>query len=1055
MGRRRAHAIVFLLILGGSGAWPAPALAERLAARKYTTADGLAGDYIISLFRDSRGFLWFGTRDGLSRFDGVRFTSYGARDGLPSTTINHMVETRSGVYWVGTNGGGLCRFDPSGRRPGDRAGDDTTSPALFTPYRLGNEAAVNRVNIIYEDREGRLWIGTDGGLFRAEVRSGVPRFERVHLDLLPDDASQRGVHAVLEDRDGGFWIGGGWGLSRLLPDGRTVAYRLNPAVPRDVIDQVKADADGRVWLGSRTGLLRLQPASAASFSGPGPFRRVFTRVPGLSTPDSTAVTAGVTLERAFVYTAADGLPDDIVGALYFARDGHMWAGTARGVAEFDGHRFFPRGVQQGLSESLVREFVEDASGGLWIATVAGATRLLRDGLVTYDGADGLENTRVHSLAQARDGRLFVVSGNYDIGWLDGARFTATRPAIPAGATCAWLSRCAYLDSVGGWWLTTSTGLHQWHPSELVGLTRPAARVISSKSGLRDDNIFSVFEDRAGRVWIATGPGSLYRLNRDGTLHEFGAAEGLPPTRTTFDRVSTFAEDRQGNVWLGFDASGLVRYRGGRFEQFRGSPAAPPNAITALLVDGGGRLWVGSSQYGLARVDDPGAETPRFVAMTSRDGLSTDNVRCLIDDERGRIYVGTSRGIDRFDPATSTLRHFSISEGLASDFVTAALRDQRGDLWFGTINGLSRLTPRGDGPALAPPSVFISTIRVGGAAQRLSDLGDPAPPLLTLAPDNNQLEIGFFGLSFDAGAPLRYQYRLEGTGADWTSPAETRSVNFARLAAGSYRFLVRAVRSDGVVSATPAMLALSVPPPIYARWWFVSLVLVLLSTLAWVLYRVRVEQLLRVERVRARIATDLHDDIGASLSQIAILAEVARERLSHQPLPAAATEPLSRIAETSRGLVDSMSDIVWAINPDVDTLSDLVHRVRRFVEDTLGSGDVEVVVRAAEPAHDVKLGADVRREVFLILKESVTNIAKHAQCSRVHVDFECVRHHLRLRVADNGRGFDPGQATDGNGVANLRRRVAALGGTLRVESAPGRGTTISFDLDLRRAPGGGE
>jgi signal transduction histidine kinase len=261
-------------------------------------------------------------------------------------------------------------------------------------------------------------------------------------------------------------------------------------------------------------------------------------------------------------------------------------------------------------------------------------------------------------------------------------------------------------------------------------------------------------------------------------------------------------------------------------------------------------------------------------------------------------------------------------------------------------------------------------------------------------------------------------------------------------------MVRAVRQNGVVSEAPAVVAFRVLPPFYARWWFITLAALCAGALGLTLYRARVAQLLRVERVRSRIATDLHDDIGASLSQIAILAEVARERMSHNGTDPSAAEPLARIAETSRGLVDSMSDIVWAINPEVDTLSDLVHRMRRFVEDTLGASEIEVQFRVPEPAGNLKLGADVRREVFLILKESVTNIAKHADCTRVAIDFESDRRRLWLRVADDGRGFDPAGATDGNGVASLRRRVAALGGHLVIDSSPGRGTTIEFDIDLR-------
>jgi signal transduction histidine kinase len=256
-----------------------------------------------------------------------------------------------------------------------------------------------------------------------------------------------------------------------------------------------------------------------------------------------------------------------------------------------------------------------------------------------------------------------------------------------------------------------------------------------------------------------------------------------------------------------------------------------------------------------------------------------------------------------------------------------------------------------------------------------------------------------------------------------------------------------VRPDGAVSPTPAVVTFEVLPPFYRSWWFLSTAAGLVTGLGLFAYRLRVDQLLRVERVRARIATDLHDDIGASLSQIAIQAEVARRSLGPPDTNPEAAAPLARIAETSRGLVDAMSDIVWAINPEVDTLGNLVHRMRRFVEDTLGGGETIVTFTTPEVSHDLRVGADVRREVFLILKESVTNIAKHAAARTVAIDFLLERRRLRLDVVDDGRGFDPNAGTDGNGVASMRRRVAALGGRLEIDSAPGRGTTIRLEVDL--------
>jgi signal transduction histidine kinase len=343
-------------------------------------------------------------------------------------------------------------------------------------------------------------------------------------------------------------------------------------------------------------------------------------------------------------------------------------------------------------------------------------------------------------------------------------------------------------------------------------------------------------------------------------------------------------------------------------------------------------------------------------------------------------------------------------------------------------------------------VFISSLRASGVPQPLSELGETAPTPFDLASSNNHLEVEFFALNHEGGAPLRYQHRLGAQDAGWSLPSELRTVTYAFLSPGAYTFAVRAVRPDGAVSEVPAVVAFTIRPPFYATWWFLGLSALGVAGVVVAGYRVRVARLIGVERVRSRIATDLHDDIGASLSQIAILAEVARARAGATPERPDATDPLARIAETSRTLVDSMSDIVWAINPEVDSLDDLVHRMRRFIEDTLGSADLEVVFAAPDPAHTVRLGADVRREVFLILKESVNNIAKHARCRTATITLAVDRRRLVLEIADDGRGFDPDAPTDGNGVASMRRRIAALGGRLTLETGPDRGTRLRLDLE---------
>jgi len=250
---------------------------------------------------------------------------------------------------------------------------------------------------------------------------------------------------------------------------------------------------------------------------------------------------------------------------------------------------------------------------------------------------------------------------------------------------------------------------------------------------------------------------------------------------------------------------------------------------------------------------------------------------------------------------------------------------------------------------------------------------------------------------------------------------------------------------GVVSASPAALPFTILLPIWRRWWFLSVAGITLATIIYALYRYRVAQLLAVERMRNRIAADLHDDIGASLSQIAIISEVARCRING--IDPRAAGPLSEISSMSSELVDAMSDIVWAINPKHDRLSNLEHRMRRFASDVLSARGIELDFQAGAGHDELRVGTDLRRQVFLIFKETVNNVARHSGCTRAEVEFKVVEDDLFLRVTDNGKGFYPFARAEGNGLLNIRKRAADLHGTVMLESAPNQGTTLKLHLPL--------
>jgi signal transduction histidine kinase len=406
-------------------------------------------------------------------------------------------------------------------------------------------------------------------------------------------------------------------------------------------------------------------------------------------------------------------------------------------------------------------------------------------------------------------------------------------------------------------------------------------------------------------------------------------------------------------------------------------------------------------------------------------------------------------VDRLDPETGQFKQYTSADGLLVGKVTSAFRDSHGGLWFASnVHGLSRLIP-GPDPPQTPPPILISGLRVAGEVYPMSRLGETDLARLELSPNQNQLTIDFVGLSFAAGEGLRYQYQLEGADKQWSAPSEQRSVNYANLAAGRYRFLVRAVNTDGITSHTPAMVTFTILSPIWQRWWFLALCALAAGMMFYLLYRYRVSQLLAVANIRTRIATDLHDDIGASLSLIAMLSEVAQRQW--QQGSNKISDSLSSIAEASRESVGSMSDIVWAVNPRKDRLSELIKRARRFASDVLSTRNI-LLQFAANIGSDVEVDADARGEIFSIFKEGVNNIARHAACKTAEVEISRAKQWLTLKLCDDGQGFDVAAPAEGNGLDNMRQRARKLGGELEIKSEPGRGTSLLLRVPLMRGHG---
>jgi ligand-binding sensor domain-containing protein/signal transduction histidine kinase len=1019
--------------------------AERLPIKTYTAVDGLPCDHIKRILQDSRGFLWFCTSEGLSRFDGYRFNNYGTEQGLADRQVVDFLEARDGTYWVAT-AKGLCRLITQPLKRNETS-DAPSPPTKFATYYPGSDPKARYISAIYQDHSGTIWCGTKAGVFRIDQIGGDWVFSLVNVS--PVESGERlDVRAIIEDRQGSLWIGAETGLYRRRPDGVSERYSSEEGLPRFGGARVLLeDREGRIWAAISSGLCELVP-------DPKPRQPVVKHL----------------------YTEKDGLAGHLIETLCETADGRLWVGTTMGLSEFlpaknkkDDGKFKSYTTANGLSDKEIWALASDRDQNLWIGTpYGGAMRIAPSGLTTYNRADGLGGVGINSIFEDQDGELIVVDSDSHLNRFDGRKFSDVRISLPKGMSYrgwGWY-QSVIQDRSGEWWVPAGEGLIRYprlgSPDQIAS-ARPKA-IYTIRDGLPDNDMFRLFEDSHGDIWVSTVGNSDYAFTRweraTETFHRLASVDGMPKGAPT-----AFCEDASGNLWIGFYSGGLLRYSAGRFTAFASADGLPAGFVGGLYLDRSGRLWVATAEGGVARADNPNGEHPIFVTYSTADGLSSNQATCVTEDQFGMIYIGTGRGVDKLDPANGHIKHYTTADGLASSFINVGFRGSDGSLWFGTLQGLSRLIPQPE-PRTSPPPIIISALSIAGVPFAVSELGAINIAGPEIGPNQNHIQIDFVGLSLGVGETLRYQFKLEGGHGDWSPLTDQRSVNYPNLPAGTYRYLVRAVSADGTLSETPASVTFRVLPAIWQRWWFMLLAvsLIALPIIAVARYRrqrmraieeaeealrsSREERLVELEQVRRRIATDLHDDIGSSLSQIYLLSEVVRQRVGRGD--AEVIEPLTIISSASHEMVSSMSDIVWAINPKKDHLSDLIHRMRRFASDTFATRDIAFRFIAPDDEADIRLGANIRREVFLIFKESVNNLVKHSGCSEAEIKFQLADGSLLLTVSDNGKGFDSSLDSEGHGLVSMCERANSIGGRFELVSNESRGTTITLCLPLPQA-----
>jgi len=993
-------------------ALPRGLLAESPPIQPFTTADGLPTNQINQIVADSRGFIWFLTPEGLSRFDGHRIVNFGVGDGLPGQNAGALLETRSGEYLIGTDAG-IGEFQAHGLK--------------FATYHPGKSRAENFIEALFQDSAGRIWCATAGGLFEM-LKDHQFRLEKLPP---PPGRSQPVVTNLAEDSAHNLWVSTLWGVNVIGKAG--VQHISLPSSATDNVKCLQADSQGRVWGGTQDGLVLM-----GGEVGRSRVLRIYKEIGGVRQLD--------------------------ISSLAIAPDGSLWAAASAGIL-----RSVP-GIQpeifrlltraQGLTDHQINALSMDRAGNMWAGTEgAGVMKIPASGFTTFDERDGLKPDRVWSLLMGRDGTLGAVTTVPKYDWVnifDGAKFHPL-PVPVFSEHASWGHHILLQGRDGAWWAAAETGLYRYAPGKTATLAGRQPLVNYARGG----RAYQIFEDSKGRIWAAAvfalrgtrwnyGQGSVNRvLCWDPATKTISQVEGGPNEN---EGVRAFAEDHDGNIWMSLYSSAvLLRYDGRQFSRYQRGDGLPEGPIFDLFTDSSGRLWV-TSAHGLGVIEHPGTGHLGIRIYTTADGLATSNVFTIVEDLAGRIYAGSAKGVDRLDPRTGHIKHFSTADGLASGGITAAVRDRSGDLWFGTTLGISRLSPAAD-HAPSTPSVRVLDLRFGRDYE-VSVLGETQISHADLQPWQNHLQASFVGFSDEPEANLRYKYKLEGGDSDWQGPGRDHEVNYPELTPGSYHFLVKAINSDGRESEDAARIDFVILPPVWRRSWFLTILAIALASSILAAYRWRLREmttrvkLLYDERLdeRTRIARELHDTLLQNLAGVSLQLEGVARQVDRSSETAA-----SQIRTVRQQVDDSFTEArqkVLSLRSPMLQGRALPTVLRESLEKIVAGRPVRLnftVSGETRPLRD-----EVDEAVLRIGQEAVANAVRHAEASEIQATLAYGRRSVCVRVEDNGRGFDLEEASQrvGHwGLRNMRERAQRIGAQWHVTTAPAHGTVIEAIVPL--------
>ena len=970
--------------------------------RVLRTSDGLPHNAVTAIVQTRDDYLWLGTYDGLARFDGNTFSVFDSNNSktpeMRSSRVVSLFEDDYGTLWIGHETGELTRY---------RNGH-------FQPVQFHAGPEDRKILAISADETGKTWLLFENGVL-ASVKG-----ERV---VIPNAVAAAKTSALARSPSGKLWVLFNGAVYTLQQD-RLIPLASDSEALGGYVTGICAARDGGLWIVSGGEVRKWNGSQLTEDLGPSPWGQ---HSPTTIIETRSGALAVGTLDKGLYllfphrgvlhFDRANGFPHDWVRSLCNDREGTLWVGTGSGgLVALRASKVTTLNAPDHWQGMVVLSVCAASNGALWVGTEGAGLYRLLDGQWSHFGeSNGLSNLFVWSVSEDAQGRLWAGTWGDGVFVQQGNRFVH-----PSGLESTPVAAPALLHAGDGvTWIGTDTGLLRYQSGRITSY--------GQKQGLTRPDVRAIVQDQDGTIWFGMMGGGLGRL-RQGEVKQFKESDGL-----SSDDVQCLYLDTDGSLWIGTYGGGLNRMKQGQFAGINSSQGLPNNFICGIQGDGRGNLWL-SSHGGIFRIQ-------RQELNRCADG-KTASFHCL------------SYGIGDGMPTAE------CSGGLQP----SVCRTADGRLWIPTSNGLVGVDPANVKTNQLPPPVVIEQMLVN--SKPITNAFDPTLPV-RIPPGSERFEFRYTALTFVASRKVRFQYRLEGREPDWIDAGTKRSINYSYIPSGTYTFHVIACNSDGIWNTKGASLTFTVKPHFWQTWWFRSLAgLVAAGLLAGSVLMAtrrrmrrkfeRLERQQAIERERSRIAQDIHDNLGASLTRISLLSQSAHSELDN--LEHAATQ-LDRIYDTAHELTRALDEIVWAVNPQHDTLDSLANYLGKFAQDFLGPLQIRCRLDMPVQLPTWRITAEVRHNLFLAFKEALHNVVRHAKASEVSIVLHIEPEAFALVVRDNGIGFtpdnamqnspgEPGRLARGNGLANMRRRLQKLGGHCEIQSTSGQGAEVSFVVPVK-------